>query len=188
MTLAWRVKCVMTLGIQGIIVLKLKRMWTTSITTIVPIESRMEPTEAKLPRLISLDPMLLPNMTETQVNLSSGNHLGGCKACMEFKQEFPAQLSSVIELCSLVLCVDIRIASLIPNLVTTFACYPPCIMLVVTTQLCHLKFHLGCVIGNGVISSNCQCCDKTESLLWVVDTRLCYSARAGIMGSSHNSL
>jgi hypothetical protein len=53
---------------------------------------------------ISPDLMLLPNMTRSHVNLSSGSHLSVRKACMEFKQESPAQLSSIIKLCSLMLC------------------------------------------------------------------------------------
>jgi hypothetical protein len=57
--------------------------------------------------------MLLPNMTESLVNLSSNNHLGGRKAWVELKQEPPAQLSSVIKLYSLVLCFNIRITSLL---------------------------------------------------------------------------
>jgi hypothetical protein len=58
-------------------------------------------------------------------NLSSGHHLGERKACVEFKQESHAQLSLAIELCSLVPCFDLWIASLlILNLMTTFACYP----------------------------------------------------------------
>ena len=43
--------------------------------------------------------MLLPNMTESYVNLSFGNHLGRRKACGEFKQESLAQLSLAIKLC-----------------------------------------------------------------------------------------
>jgi hypothetical protein len=74
---------------------------------------------------ISLDPLILLNMIESPINILSGTHLGGCKSYVEFKQESLAQLSLAIELCSLILCVDFRIASLlILNLVTTFACYP----------------------------------------------------------------
>jgi hypothetical protein len=73
---------------------------------------------------IRLDLMLLLNMIESLVNLLSGTHLGGHKLYVEFKQESLARLSLAIDLCSLVLCVDFRIASLlILNLVTTFACY-----------------------------------------------------------------
>jgi hypothetical protein len=93
---------------------------------------------------ISPDLWLLPNMTGSHVNLSSGNHLGVRKACMEFKQESHAQLSSIIKLCSLVLCFDRRIASLLTlNLVTIFACYPSLVWcLFLHPNLCHLKFHL----------------------------------------------
>ena len=93
---------------------------------------------------ISLDLMLLPNMTESYVNLSFGNHLGRRKACGEFKQESLAQLSLAIKLCSLVLCFDLWIASmLIPNLVTTFAWYPSLVLcLSLQPNLCHLKLHL----------------------------------------------
>jgi hypothetical protein len=74
---------------------------------------------------ITLDLMLLLNLIESLVNLLSGTPLGGRKSYVEFKQESLAQLSFAIELCSLVLCVDFRIASLlIPNLVNTFVCYP----------------------------------------------------------------
>jgi hypothetical protein len=73
---------------------------------------------------ISLDLMLLLNMIESPVNLLSGTHLGGRKSCVEFKQESLAQLSLGVELCSLVLCVNFWITSLlILTLVTTFACY-----------------------------------------------------------------
>ena len=45
---------------------------------------------------------------------------------MEIKQESPAHLSSAIRLCSLALCFDLQIASLLtPNLVTTFVAIPP---------------------------------------------------------------
>jgi hypothetical protein len=69
--------------------------------------------------------MLLLNMIESPINLLSGTHLSGCKSCVEIKQESLAQLSLGVELCSLVLCDNFWIASLlILNLVTTFACYP----------------------------------------------------------------
>ena len=45
---------------------------------------------------------------------------------MEIKQESPAQWSLAIRLCSLALCFDLQIASLLtPNLVTTFVAIPP---------------------------------------------------------------
>jgi hypothetical protein len=56
---------------------------------------------------ISLDLMLLFNMVESPVNLLSGTSLGGRKSCIEFKQESIAQLYLGIELCSLVVCVNI---------------------------------------------------------------------------------
>jgi hypothetical protein len=112
--------------------------------------------------------MLLPNITGSHVNLSSGNHLGVRKACMEFKQESPAQLSSIIKLCSLVLCFDLRIASLlILNLVTTFACYPSLVWCLFLQPIrWHLKCHIVCAFNNGVTISILWCRDETESLLW----------------------
>jgi hypothetical protein len=67
------------------------------------------------------------------------------------KQKSHAQLPSAIELCSLVLCFDLRIASLlILNLVTTFACYPSlygaCSYNLIGATW---EFHIGCMIGNG---------------------------------------
>jgi hypothetical protein len=101
------------------------------------------PTFPCLGMSISLDLMLLPNMTGSYVNLSSVNHLGRRKACVEFKQESLAQLSSAIKLCYLVLCFNLWIASLILNLVTTFACYSSLVWCFsLQPNLCHLKFHL----------------------------------------------
>ena len=57
---------------------------------------------------------------------------------MDIRQESPAQLSSTIRLCSLALCFDLWITSLLtPNLVTTFVCYPSfswCLLL--CNQIC----------------------------------------------------
>jgi hypothetical protein len=105
---------------------------------------------------IKLDLMLLLNMIESPINLLSGTHLGGRKSYVEFKQESLPQLSLAIELCSLVLYVDFQIASLlILNLMTTFACYPSFAQwLFLQLKLCHLRFDLGGVISNGVMSSN----------------------------------
>jgi hypothetical protein len=44
------------------------------------------------------------------------------------------------------------------------------------------------MFGIGVITNDCWCRDETEILLWAADTRLCYSARAGITVYSRNSL
>jgi hypothetical protein len=120
-----------------------------------------------LSMFISLDLMLLPNMTGYHVNLSSGNHLGGHKSCMEFKQESPAQLSLIIKLCFLVLCFDLRITPLLtPNLMTIFACYlAQCLFL--QPNRCHLKFHFGCAFSNGVTINILWCHDETKSFLWV---------------------
>jgi hypothetical protein len=87
---------------------------------------------------------------------------------MEFKQESPAQLSSIIKLCSLVLCFDLRIASLlILNLVTTFACYPSLVWCLFLQPIrWHLKCHIVCAFNNGVTISILWCRDETESLLW----------------------
>ena len=89
---------------------------------------------------------------------------------MEIRQESPAQLSSAIRLCSLALCFDLRIASLlIPNLVTTFVCYPSfswCLLLC-NQNLCHVKILVGCMFSNGATISDLRCRDKTKSLLWV---------------------
>ena len=57
---------------------------------------------------------------------------------MEIRQESPAQLSLAINLCSLVLCFDLQIASLLTlNLVTTFVCYPSfSLCLLLRNQIC----------------------------------------------------
>ena len=74
---------------------------------------------------ISPNLMLLLGKTKYHANLYLVITIGGHKAYMEIKQESPAQLSLAIRLCSLVLCFDLLITSLlVPNLVTTFACYP----------------------------------------------------------------
>jgi hypothetical protein len=79
--------------------------------------------------VIDFDLILLPHMTKSHGNLSSCHCLGEHKACVEFKQESHAQLSLTIELCFLVLCFDLRVASLlILNLVTTFVCYPSIVL------------------------------------------------------------
>jgi hypothetical protein len=78
-----------------------------------------------LGRFISLDLMLLLNMIESPINLSSGNHLGGRKVCVGFSKNL--MLSPLWQLRYVLLCYvfDLWITSLLtPNLVTTFACYP----------------------------------------------------------------
>jgi hypothetical protein len=79
-------------------------------------------------------------MNESTIDLLPRTHLGGCKSCIEFKQESIAQLSLGIELCSLARCFDLRIASLlILNLVTTIACYFPLYNACFTTQIVSLE-------------------------------------------------
>jgi hypothetical protein len=116
----------------------------------------LSPTFPSLEMFISLDLMLLLHMIESPVNLLSGTSLGGRKSCIEFKQESIAQLSLGIELCSLMVCVNFWIASLlILNLVTTFTCYPSLVWcLFRQPNLCHLKFPIVYMFSNGVMSSN----------------------------------
>jgi hypothetical protein len=123
----------------------------------------LSPTFPSLEKFISLDLMLLPNMKKSPVNLLSSTHLGGCKLCIEFKQESIAQLSLGIELCSLVVCLNFRIASLlILNLVTTFTCCPSLVWCFFgQPNLCQLKFLIGCMFGNGVTISILQCRNRT---------------------------
>ena len=132
---------------------------------------------------ISLDLMLLPNMTGSRVNLPFGNHLGGRKSYVEFKHTFPTQLSSAIKLCPLVLCFDPRIASLLtPNLVTILVCYPSfaqCLFL--QSNWCRWKFHFGCQFSNGVMINILWCRDETESLLWA-RTQGCAARHALVSG------
>jgi hypothetical protein len=127
--------------------------------------------------------MLLPNMTESHVNLSSGNHLGGRKACVKFKQSSLAQLSSTIKLCSLALCFDLWITSLLTlNLVTTFPCYPSLVWCsLLPPNRCHSKFHFVCVFNNGVTISILWCHDETESHLWAC-TQGCAARHALVLG------
>jgi hypothetical protein len=111
---------------------------------------------------ISLDLMLLPNMNESPINLLSGTHLGGRESYIEVKQESLAQLSLASVRCSLVLYFDLRIIFvLILSLVTTLLAIPPCMVLVRTTNLCHLKFLIGRLFGNGVTISILRCRDET---------------------------
>ena len=56
----------------------------------------------------------------------------------KFGKKSPAQLSLAIKLCSLALCFDLQITSLLnPNLVTTFVCYPSfSLCLLLCNQIC----------------------------------------------------
>jgi hypothetical protein len=73
-------------------------------------------------------------------------------------------------------------------LVISLTCWPPSMYCYLcTVYLCHVGF-LICYVGNGVMTNEWWCRDKTESLLWAADTRLCYSTRADIVVYSHNPL
>jgi hypothetical protein len=86
----------------------------------------LSPTFPSLGMIISSDLMLLLNMIESPVNLLPGTPLGGRKSCVGITQKSLAQSPSAMELCSLVRCFDLRIASmLILNLVTTLLAIPP---------------------------------------------------------------
>ena len=75
---------------------------------------------------------------------------------MEITQESPTQLSSAIRLCSLVLCFDLRITCLLTPNLCDYLCLISllCIVLGHLTQFMQLEISLGCVISNGVMSSN----------------------------------
>jgi hypothetical protein len=79
------------------------------------------------------------------------------------EQESHAQLSLANELCSLVLCFDLRIVFvLLLNLVTIFACYPSLVWcLFGQPNLRHLKFLIERMFGNGVTISILRCRDET---------------------------
>jgi hypothetical protein len=141
------------------------------------------PTFPRLGMSISLDLILLSNMTGSYVNLSSSNNLGRHVAWVEFTQEFLAQLSSAIKLCSLVLCFDLWIASLlILNLMTTFTCYPSIVWCLFLQPIrWHLKCHIVCAFNNGVTISILWCRDETESLLWA-HTQGCAARHALVSG------
>jgi hypothetical protein len=94
-----------------------------------------------------------------------------------------AQLSLAIKLCSLALCFNLRIASLLTlNLVTTLACYSSLVWcLFLSPNWCHLKFHFVCAFNNGVLISILWCRDETESLLWA-RTQGCAARHALVSG------
>ena len=74
---------------------------------------------------IILDLMLLLDKTKSQVNLYLVITLVDTSRIWKLGKKSPAQLSLAIKLCSLALCFDLQITSLLnPNLVTTFVCYP----------------------------------------------------------------
>jgi hypothetical protein len=79
-----------------------------------------------------------------------------------------AQLSSTITLCSLALCFNLWLASLLTlNLVTTLTCYSSLVWcLFLPPNRCHLIFHFVYAFNNGVTISILWCHDETESLLW----------------------
>ena len=56
------------------------------------------------------------------------------------------------------------------------------------TKSMHLKFHFGCVINNGVMSSNYGAMTEPRASLWLAGTWLCCWVRAGIKVSSHDPL
>jgi hypothetical protein len=82
-----------------------------------------------LEMFISLDLMLLLNMIESLVNLSSGNHLGGRKVCVDLSKDLVLrclrQLSYVL-LCYVL--ISGLPSWLILNLVTTFVWYPSIVL------------------------------------------------------------
>jgi hypothetical protein len=121
------------------------------------------PTFSSLKMFISLDLMLWSNMTKSHGNLLACHHFVEMLGVRGIKQQSRAKSPSAIELCSLMLCFDLRIASsLILNLVTTFTCYPSLVWcLFRPPNLRHLKFLIGCMFGNGVTISILWCRDET---------------------------
>ena len=109
---------------------------------------------------------------------------------MEIKQESPAQLSSALKLCSLALCFDLRITSLLtPNLVTTFACYSSfawCLLL--CNQICATREFLWVVCSVMVTRLVIYGATMKPRAPVGAHTRLCCLARAGIEVSSHDPL
>jgi hypothetical protein len=129
--------------------------------------------------VISLDLMLLSNMTRTFCLVIT---------LVDARREWKwprtlAQLSSAIKLCSLVLCFNLRIASLLTlNLVTILACYSYLVWcLFLPPNRCHLIFHFVCAFNNGVTISILWCRDETESLLWA-RTQGCAARHALVSG------
>ena len=148
---------------------------------------------ATFPRLrmsISLDLMLLPNMTGSHVNLPFGNHLGGRKSYVEFKHTFPAQLSSAIKLCPLVLCFDPRIA----------LCWLQTLWLsLFAIPLLHnaCSYNLIGATGNFTLGvcpvmvpwlAIYGAATEPRASLWAADAWLCCWVRAGIEVSNHDPL
>ena len=85
----------------------------------------LSPTFPCLGMSISLGLMLLLDKTKSHVNLYLVITWVDTRRIWKFGKKSPAQLSLAIKLCSLALCFDLLIASLLAlNLVTTFVCYP----------------------------------------------------------------
>jgi hypothetical protein len=72
-------------------------------------------------------------------------------------------------------------------LVITLTCWSP-LYTIIHVQFIYATWDfLSITFGNGVMTNDWWCHDKTESLLWAASTRLCCSTRAGIAVYSHNS-
>jgi hypothetical protein len=87
------------------------------------------PTFPSLGMFISLDLMLLLNMIESPISLSSGNHLGGRKVCVDLSKDLV--LRCLRQMSYVLLCYVLISGSppwLILNLVTTFVCYPSIVL------------------------------------------------------------
>ena len=108
----------------------------------------------------------------------------------EIRQESPTQLSLVIKLCSLALCFNLWIASLLtPNLVTTFACYSSftwCLLL--CNQICAMWEFLWVVCSVMVPRLALYGATTKPRAPVGAHTRLCYSTHTGIEVPSHDPL
>jgi hypothetical protein len=67
----------------------------------------------------------------------------------------------------------------IPPLYCAYSIFP---------KLCRMGFLIVDVSSNFVMIGTLRCHDEIEGILWTTATRLCCSARAGIMVSSHDPL
>jgi hypothetical protein len=145
-------------------VIALSTQSLSSISYVPQISLVLSPTLLSLWMFIRLDLILLPNKTKSHVNLLSSNLPGKLKACVELKQESHAQLSLLVNpyfscAMSLPWTTPCWLQTLwLPLLLSLFA--SACSY---ATNLCHVRFLVGCMFGNGVLIKDRQCHDETES-------------------------
>jgi hypothetical protein len=139
---------------------------------------------------VSLDLMLLPNMTGSHVNLSSGNHLGGRKACVELNKNL--MLSCLRQFNYVLLCSVLIFRSppcWLQTLWLPLLAIPPLLSVCSYNPICATwKFTLGVCSVMVLWFAFYSVMTKPRASLWLTDTWLCCWARAGIEIASHGPL